>query len=63
MSNAFRVVNQLARRHEESRCVTLGYAIALGQGPGAAGRASMTKVIISGQMLCLVLSLPVTPVS
>jgi len=37
--------------------------IALGQGPGAAGRASMAKVIIGGQMLCLLLSLLVTPVS
>ena len=37
--------------------------IALGQGPGAAGRASMAKVIIGGQMLCLFLSLLVTPVS
>jgi len=37
--------------------------IALGQGPGAAGRASMAKIIIGGQMLCLLLSLLVTPVS
>jgi HAE1 family hydrophobic/amphiphilic exporter-1 len=37
--------------------------IALGQGPGAAGRASMAKVIIGGQMLCLLLSLLVTPVT
>jgi HAE1 family hydrophobic/amphiphilic exporter-1 len=37
--------------------------IALGQGPGAAGRASMAKVIIGGQILCLLLSLLVTPVS
>ena len=37
--------------------------IALGQGPGSAGRASMAKVIIGGQMLCLLLSLLVTPVS
>jgi len=37
--------------------------IALGQGPGAAGRASMAKVIIGGQMLCLLLSLLVTPIS
>lgn len=37
--------------------------IAVGQGPGAAGRASMAKVIIGGQMLCLLLSLLVTPVS
>lgn len=37
--------------------------IALGQGPGAAGRASMAKVIIGGQMLCRLLSLLVTPVS
>jgi len=37
--------------------------IALGQGPGAAGRASMAKVIIGGQLLCLLLSLLVTPVS
>jgi HAE1 family hydrophobic/amphiphilic exporter-1 len=37
--------------------------IALGVGPGAAGRASMAKVIIGGQMLCLLLSLLVTPVS
>ena len=38
-------------------------SIALGQGPGAAGRASMAKVIIGGQLLCLLLSLLVTPVS
>jgi HAE1 family hydrophobic/amphiphilic exporter-1 len=37
--------------------------IALGQGAGAAGRASMAKVIIGGQILCLLLSLLVTPVS
>jgi HAE1 family hydrophobic/amphiphilic exporter-1 len=37
--------------------------IALGTGPGAAGRASMAKIIIGGQMLCLLLSLLVTPVS
>jgi HAE1 family hydrophobic/amphiphilic exporter-1 len=37
--------------------------IALGQGPGAAGRASMAKIIIGGQMLCLLLSLLVTPIS
>ncbi len=37
--------------------------IALGQGPGSAGRASMAKIIIGGQMLCLLLSLLVTPVS
>lgn len=37
--------------------------IALGQGPGAAGRASMAKVIIGCDMLCLLLSLLVTPVS
>src|SRR5205085_2384422 len=37
--------------------------IALGKGPGSAGRAAMAKVIIGGQMLCLLLSLLVTPVS
>ena len=37
--------------------------IALGTGPGSAGRASMAKIIIGGQMLCLLLSLLVTPVS
>jgi len=37
--------------------------IAVGEGPGAAGRASMAKVIIGGQLLCLLLSLLVTPVS
>ncbi len=37
--------------------------IALGQGPGSGGRASMAKVIIGGQMLCLLLTLLVTPVS
>src|SRR5205085_4142197 len=37
--------------------------IALGQGPGSAGRAAMAKVIIGGQMLCLLLTLLVTPVS
>ena len=37
--------------------------IALGGGPGAAGRASMAKVIIGGQILCLLLTLLVTPVS
>jgi len=37
--------------------------IALGKGPGAAGRASMAKVIIGGQMLCLLLTLLVTPVT
>ncbi|MEO7300852.1 MAG: efflux RND transporter permease subunit [Verrucomicrobiota bacterium] len=37
--------------------------IALGKGPGAAGRAAMAQVIIGGQMLCLLLTLLVTPVS
>ena len=37
--------------------------IALGQGPGSGGRASMAKVIIGGQLLCLLLTLLVTPVS
>jgi hydrophobic/amphiphilic exporter-1 (mainly G- bacteria), HAE1 family len=37
--------------------------IALGVGPGASGRASMAKVIIGGQMLCLLLTLLVTPVT
>lgn len=37
--------------------------IALGTGPGAASRASMAKVIIGGQALCLLLSLLVTPVA
>jgi HAE1 family hydrophobic/amphiphilic exporter-1 len=36
--------------------------IALGQGPGAAARASMAKLIIGGQALSLVLALIVTPV-
>ena len=31
--------------------------IALGTGPGSAGRAAMAKVIIGGQMLCLLLTL------
>ena len=37
--------------------------IALGKGPGSAGRAAMAKVIIGGQLLCLLLTLLVTPVS
>jgi HAE1 family hydrophobic/amphiphilic exporter-1 len=37
--------------------------IALGQGPGSASRAAMAKVIIGGQVLCLVLTLLVTPVA
>jgi HAE1 family hydrophobic/amphiphilic exporter-1 len=37
--------------------------MALGRGPGAASRASMAKVIIGGQALCLLLSLLVTPVA
>ncbi|MEO6184378.1 MAG: efflux RND transporter permease subunit, partial [Verrucomicrobiota bacterium] len=37
--------------------------IALGKGPGAAGRAAMAQVIIGGQMMCLLLTLLVTPVS
>ena len=37
--------------------------MALGRGPGAASRASMAKVIIGGQTLCLLLSLLVTPVA
>jgi HAE1 family hydrophobic/amphiphilic exporter-1 len=37
--------------------------IALGSGPGSGGRASMAKVIIGGQMLCLLLTLLVTPIS
>jgi hydrophobic/amphiphilic exporter-1 (mainly G- bacteria), HAE1 family len=37
--------------------------IALGRGPGSASRASMAKVIIGGQTLCLLLSLLLTPVA
>ena len=37
--------------------------IALGRGPGAASRASMAKVIIGGQFLCLLLTLLVVPVA
>jgi hydrophobic/amphiphilic exporter-1 (mainly G- bacteria), HAE1 family len=37
--------------------------IALGTGPGSAGRAAMAEVIIGGQMLCLLLTLLVTPIS
>lgn len=37
--------------------------IALGRGPGSAGRAAMAKVIIGGQLLCLLLTLLVTPIS
>jgi len=37
--------------------------IALGTGPGSGGRASMAKVIIGGQVLCLLLTLLVTPVT
>jgi HAE1 family hydrophobic/amphiphilic exporter-1 len=37
--------------------------IALGQGPGAASRASMAQVIVGGQALSLLLSLLVTPVA
>ena len=37
--------------------------MALGQGPGAGPRASMAKVIIGGQTLCLLLTLLVTPVA
>ena len=37
--------------------------IALGTGPGSGGRASMAKVIIGGQMLCLLLTLLVTPIA
>jgi len=37
--------------------------IALGQGPGAASRASMAKVIIGGQTLSLLITLLITPVA
>jgi HAE1 family hydrophobic/amphiphilic exporter-1 len=37
--------------------------IALGQGPGSAARASLAKVIIGGQVLSLLPTLLVTPVS
>jgi HAE1 family hydrophobic/amphiphilic exporter-1 len=37
--------------------------IALGQGPGSASRASMARVIIGGQTLCLLLTLLLTPVA
>ena len=37
--------------------------IALGQGPGAASRAAMAKVIVGGQAMSLLLSLLVTPVA
>ena len=37
--------------------------IALGRGPGSGSRASMAKVIIGGQTLCLLLTLLLTPVA
>jgi HAE1 family hydrophobic/amphiphilic exporter-1 len=37
--------------------------IALGTGPGSGGRAAMAKVIIGGQILCLLLTLLVTPIT
>ncbi len=37
--------------------------IALGRGPGAASRASLAKVIIGGQAMCLLLTLVLTPVA
>ena len=37
--------------------------MALGEGPGAASRAGMAKVILGGQLLSLLLSLLVTPVA
>ena len=37
--------------------------IALGQGPGAANRASMAKVIIGGQALSLLITLLIVPVA
>ena len=37
--------------------------IATGQGPGAGARASMAKVILGGQLLSLLLTLLITPVS
>jgi hydrophobic/amphiphilic exporter-1 (mainly G- bacteria), HAE1 family len=37
--------------------------MALGTGPGAAGRSSMAKMILGGQILSLLLTLLVTPVS
>jgi HAE1 family hydrophobic/amphiphilic exporter-1 len=43
--------------------VTAMIPIALGEGPGAANRAAVAKVIIGGQSLSLLLSLLVTPVA
>jgi HAE1 family hydrophobic/amphiphilic exporter-1 len=43
--------------------ITAMIPIAMGQGPGAANRADMAKVIVGGQALSLLLSLLVTPVS
>jgi HAE1 family hydrophobic/amphiphilic exporter-1 len=37
--------------------------MALGQGPGAASRAGMAKVILGGQALSLLLTLLITPVA
>ena len=37
--------------------------MALGEGPGAAARAGMAKVILGGQLLSLLLTLLVTPVA
>ena len=45
------------------RAVDWVVPIALGEGPGAAARASMAKVIVGGQALSLLLSLLVTPVA
>ena len=37
--------------------------MAMGKGPGTAGRAGMAKVILGGQILSLLLTLLVTPVA
>jgi HAE1 family hydrophobic/amphiphilic exporter-1 len=64
--NRYREANRARLRPIPMTTLTLIVSmipVALGRGPGAAGRASMAKVIIGGQALSLFITLISAPVA